>query len=393
MPLSPNGLPPVQFAPPAIGDEEIREVTEALRSGWLTSGPKARQFEDEFAEMVGAPAALCLNSCTAGLHLALLSMGIGPGDEVITTPLTFAATVNVIEHVGATAVLVDVEPDTLNIDPCAIERNVSSRTRAIIPVHYAGHPAEMDSIQIIAESHNLSIIEDAAHSLPASFRGSMVGSSTNLTAFSFYATKNMTTAEGGMLTGERELLEHARELSLHGLSRNAWNRYGVGGKWRYDVGVPGYKYNMSDLQAALGLCQLRRLASFQSRRRKIVRKYTEAFSSHPGLQCPVVRPHVESAWHLYVLRIHPERIGVDRDTFIQELDARGICASVHFVPIHTHSYYRDKYHHKPDDFPIAWENYLRMVSLPLSAALTDSDVDRVIEAVLDVASKIRGMAA
>src|SRR6266545_1749752 len=261
------------FSPPAIGEEEIAEVVDTLRSHWITTGPKTKRFEAEFAASVGATGALALNSCTAGLHTALATFGIGAGDEVITTPLTFAASVNVIEHVRARPVLVDVEADTLNIDPAAVAAAVTPRTKAILPVHYAGHPVDLDAIWEIAARHGLAVIEDAAHALPARYKGKLIGSGPNPAAFSFYATKNLTTAEGGMLTGAPEFLERARVRSLHGMSGDAWRRYGKGGKWFYEIVCPGFKYNMTDIQAALGLCQLKKLERFQERRREVVAAY------------------------------------------------------------------------------------------------------------------------
>ncbi|NSW84043.1 MAG: DegT/DnrJ/EryC1/StrS aminotransferase family protein [Syntrophothermus sp.] len=377
-----NFLP---FAPPFISDEEIEEVSDTLSSDWITTGPKTRLFESRFAEFLGVTEALAVNSCTAGLHLALVVLGIGPGDEVITTPMTFCATVNVIEHVGARPVLVDVEPDTLNISPDLVERAVTSKTKCIMPVHYAGHPCEMDAITGVARSHGLFIVEDAAHALPARYKDQMVGSTGNLTAFSFYATKNLTTAEGGMLTGDSDLVERARVLSLHGMSRDAWKRYGKEGSWYYEVVYPGYKYNMTDIQAALGLHQLKKLPGFQERRKKIAARYDEAFTRYPYFEVPGRRPYVEHAWHLYVLRLNLETLRIDRNKFIEELHARNIGTSVHFIPIHLHPYYRDKYGYRPGDFPVAYSNYLRMISLPIYPRMSDRDVEDVIEAVLDVA--------
>lgn len=371
----------VRFAPPAIGEAEISQVVEALASGWITTGPKTALFEHRFGEYVGAPAALALNSCTAGLHLALVALDVGPGDEVITSTLTFAATVNVIEHVGARPVLVDVEPDTLNLDPCRVERAITPRTRAILAVHYAGHPADMDALTALAQRHGLAIVEDAAHALPAAYRGRRVGSSANLTSFSFYATKNLTTAEGGMLTGSSELIDRARMLSLHGLSRNAWNRYGAEGAWFYDVVHPGFKYNMTDMQAALGLAQLAQFEQRQQRRREVFARYDAAFAAVADLETPVCRASVDHARHLYVLRLKDGALPGGRDELIRWLKQRGICTSVHFIPIHLHTYYREKYGYEPHDFPIALDNYLRMVSLPLSPALTNEEIARVIDGV------------
>ena len=377
------------FSPPMIGEQEIAEVSDTLRSGWITTGPKTKKFEQEFAQYVGVPAALAVNSCTAALHIALARLGIGPGDEVITTPMTFCSSVNVIEHVGARPVLADVEPDTLNIDPVQVEAKITPRTKAIMPVHYTGHPCEMDALLDLAHQHELHIVEDAAHALPARYKGRLIGSLGTLTAFSFYATKNLTTAEGGMLTGPPELLEEARIWSLHGMSRDAWKRYDAGGSWYYEVVLPGFKYNMTDIQASLGLWQLRRLEDFQSRRREIVGAYNRAFSGIDALEIPVERPAVTHAWHLYVLRLRPETLRIDRNRFIEELGARNIGTSVHFIPIHLHPYYRDKYGYKPDDLPVAYQNYQRVISLPLNPGLSNEDVTDVIEAVLDIVRKHR----
>lgn len=376
----------VRFSPPTIGMEEIREVVDTLESDWITTGPKVQQFEQKFGELVGAPAVAAVNSCTAGLHLSLLALGIGPGDEVITSTLTFTSTVNVIEHVGARPVLVDVERDTLNLDPDWVEQAITPRTKAIIVVHFAGHPADLTRLNQIASRHNLALVEDAAHALPAAHNGNMIGSSANLTSFSFYATKNLTTAEGGMLTGEPALVDRARILSLHGMSRNAWNRYGVGGSWFYDVVAPGFKYNMTDIQAALGLVQLRRLNNFQQRRTEIFNAYDRAFWPLSGLQPPTIRPNVIHARHLYVVRLADGLLRGGRDELIAQLKQQGICTSVHFIPIHLHTYYREKYGYLPEDFPIAFDSYKRMLSLPLSPALADSEIARVVDGVTTILS-------
>ncbi|HEY9515154.1 MAG TPA: DegT/DnrJ/EryC1/StrS aminotransferase family protein [Gemmatimonadaceae bacterium] len=372
------------FSPPSIGEEEVAEVVDTLRSDWLTTGPKTQRFERDFARYVGARQALALNSCTAGLHTALVALGIGPGDEVITTTMTFAATVNVIEHVGARPVLVDVEPDTLNIDPRRVEEAITRRTRAVMVVHYAGHPADMDAIEELAAAHGFAVIEDAAHAIPARYKGRMIGSGENPTAFSFYATKNLTTGEGGMLTGNAEFVERARPISLHGMTRDALRRYEKGGSWRYEIEAPGFKYNMTDIQAAMGLCQLRKLEHFDQQRRDVVAAYNGAFSDEPALEIPVERADVYHAWHLYVLRLHPEMLTIGRDQFIDELTERNIGTSVHFIPVHTHPYYRDRYGFGSTDFPVAYSNFERMLSIPLNPRLTAAAVDDVISAVLDV---------
>jgi len=372
------------FAPPLIGEEEINEVVDTLKSGWLTTGPKTRKFAEQFADYTAAPGALTVSSCTAALHLSLLALEIGPGDEVITTPLTFAASVNVIEHAGARPVLVDVEADTLNIDPQAVESAITPATKAIIAVHYAGHPVELDALRDIASRHQLHLIEDAAHAIGAAWKGQPIGSGSNPACFSFYATKNLTTGEGGMLTGNDELLERARTLSLHGMSREAWSRYAAGGKWAYDIVAPGFKYNMTDIQAALGIQQLKRFESMQQRRADIVARYQAAFATDPAIQTPVTRDHVTHAWHLYVIRLNEYELSIDRNTFIEEVNARNIGTSVHFIPIHIHSYYAQKYGWNPEDFPVALSNYSRMLSLPLSPRMTDQDVQDVIDAVSEV---------
>lgn len=377
------------FAPPLIGQEEIDEVVDTLRSGWLTTGPKTHRFENEFCTQFEAPAAVALNSCTAALHTALVALGIGPGDEVITTCMTFAASVNVIEHVGARPVLVDIEPDTLNIDPASVERAITLRTRAILVVHFAGHPVDLDAINALAQSRNLVVIEDAAHAVSAKYRDRWIGSGSNPTAFSFYATKNITTGEGGMLTGDSELVSQARIIGLHGMSHEAWRRYQQGGSWRYDVVLPGFKYNMTDLQAALGLCQLRRLPGFQRRRREIADAYTTAFRDLEEIEVPTSRPEVTHAWHLYVIRLQNAALKIGRDEFINRLTRRNIGTSVHFIPIHLHPYYRKKYGYGQTDFPVAYQSFQLMLSLPLNPSMTDQDVADVIDAVCEIATESR----
>jgi len=401
------------FSLPSIGEEEIAEVIDSLRSGWITTGPKTKRFEEQFREYIGAKHAIAVNSCTAGLHIALTALGIGPGDAVISTPMTFCSSIHVIEHVGARPILVDVEPDTLNIDPERIEEelksqipNSKSKIRAVLPVHYGGQPCDLEAIYTIAARHNLPVVEDAAHAVGAAYHGHKIGSLANsqlaignsqVTCFSFYATKNMTTGEGGMITtADDELAERMRLLSLHGMSRDAWKRYTSTGSWYYEVLLPGYKDNMTDIQAAIGLHQLRKLPQFQARRREIVHRYNEAFSQFDEFQIPTERPEVEHAWHLYVLRLDLERFPAIRNPkseirnrFIEELKARNIGTSVHFIPVHLHPYYRDRYGYKAEDFPVAYREYQRMVSLPLYPRMSDQDVEDVIEAVVDVVKRYR----
>ena len=375
------------FSPPFIGEEEIAEVVDSLRSGWITTGPKTKRFEQAFAEYLGAPAALGLSSCTAGLHTALEVAGIGPGDEVITTPMTFTATVAVVEHVGARPVLVDVEPDTLNIDPALVRAAVTERTRAVIAVHYGGHPCELDELRAICAEHDLLLVEDAAHAIPARYKGAFIGSGDNPVAFSFYATKNLTTAEGGMLTGDPQMIDKAIVTSLHGMDRDAWKRNDRTGSWRYDIITPGFKYNMTDIQAAMGLRQLEKLAAMHARRRELVALYNEGFAGTDAFDLPVERDEVDHAWHLYPLRIREGALKISRDEMIEELRERNIGTSVHFIPVHTFTYYREKYGYVPGDFPVAWRESERLISLPLHPGLSDGDLGDVVGAVLDVLEK------
>ncbi len=385
------------FAPPSIGEDEIAEVIDTLRSDWITTGPKVARFEREFAARVDAPAAVALSSCTAAMHVALCSLDIGTGDQVICSPLTFCSSVHVVEHAGAIPLLADVEADTLNLDPDRVEAVAAGNpaVKAIQPVHLYGHPCDLDALTAIASQRRLALVEDAAHSLPASYRGRPIGAPSrnrevvNLTAFSFYATKNLTTAEGGMLTGPPALIERARILALHGMSRDAYNRYSEAGSWYYEVVAAGFKYNMTDIQAALGLHQLRRLPDFQVRRQEIAAAYARGLADVAEIQLPTVRPEVEHAWHLYVIRLHLDRLTIDRARFIEEMKARNIGTSVHFIPVHMHPYYRDRYGYRPDDFPVARREYERMLSIPIYPRMSNRDVEDVIAAVSSVAKRFR----
>jgi dTDP-4-amino-4,6-dideoxygalactose transaminase len=374
----------IPFSPPLIGEEEIAEVVSTLKSDWITTGPKTKQFESDFVERYGSPAALAVNSCTAGLHVSLVALGIGHGDEVITVSHTFCSTVNVIEHTGARPVLIDIEPDTLNMDPNLIEAAITPKTKAIIPVHYAGHSADMDKINAIAQKHGLHVIEDAAHPISGTYNGKYVGSGNNPTSFSFYATKNLTTAEGGMLTGTPEFIQKARTIHLHGMSKDAYKRYAKGGSWKYEVVLPGFKYNMTDIQAALGIVQLQKLDQFQAHRRNVVKMYNDAFGSNPALEIPTERANVKSSWHLYALRLNLDRLTIDRDRFIDELSERNIGVSVHYISVHLHPFYRDKYDLKPSDLPVTDANFYRLISMPLNAKISDAEVGYVIDAVNDI---------
>jgi len=370
------------FHVPAIGDEEIQAVTDTLRSGWLTTGPRVKQFEADFAAFVGARHAIALNSATAALHLSLEALGVGPGDEVVVPTMTFTATGEVVVHLGATPVLVDCDPDTMNIDPVAIEAAITPRTKAIVPVHLAGLPSDMGRIRAIAGRRGIAIVEDAAHSLPASYAGVPVGRIGELTCFSFYATKTITTGEGGMVTTDNdERAARIRLMSLHGISHDGWKRYTATGSWFYEVHEAGYKDNMTDLAAALGIEQLKKAAAFRDARLRIAERYDAAFNSLSELVLPARRADSEHAWHLYVIRLDLDRLAIDRAQFIDALRQRNIGTSVHFIPLHLHPYYRRTLGVTPADFPIASAAYERIVSLPIFPTMTDDDVEDVIDAV------------
>ena len=374
------------FDRPDVGDEEIAAVAEVLRSGWITTGSKAKEFEQRFAEYAGAAHALALTSGTDAMQVALAAWGIGPGDEVITTPLTFCSTLHTIVHQGATPVLADVSLDDYNLDPARAAEQITPRTAALLPVHLAGLPCRMDALLDLAREHGLKVLEDAAHAVGARVGGRPVGSIGHATAFSFYATKNLTTAEGGMLTSDDgEFMEQARLWHLHGLSRDAWKRYTAEGAWRYDVLVPGFKSNMSDIQAALGLVQLAKLEKNIARRAEIARRYTAAFSQMPELiPAPDARPGDRHAHHLYILRLRPERLRIDRNGFFEELRARGIGASVHFIPVYHLSYYRERFGWRAGDFPATEAIFGSCLSLPCFPRMSDADVERVIATVAEI---------
>ena len=375
---------------PDISDAEVDAVVETLRSVWLAPGPRVRRFEEDFAAFTGAKHAIALDSATAGMHLALIASGIGPGDEVITTPTTFAATVNVIIHAGATPVLADIRLDDYCIDPEAIERAISPRTKAIMPVHHGGSACRMDAILDIARRHGLRVIEDAAHGLGTYIDGRPVGVFGDATVFSFYPTKNVTSGRGGMLTtNDDALADRCRLLSLHGMSNDAWDRYTERGSWAYQVLAAGYNYAMSDYQAALGHAQFSRLDEFQGQRTRLARQFNERFASLPEVVPPVERNGTTHAWHLYVARLRPEMLTISRDEFIVRMKERGIGTSVHFIPIHHHPYYRETYGWAPGDFPVADAAFETMLSLPLYTRMTETEVDRVATAVEEIVGSHR----
>lgn len=390
----------LDFARPDLGPEEIAEVSDALLSGWITTGPRCRRFEEEFARFLGAGHAVAVNSCTAAMHLALEAVGLQPGDEVLLPTYTFTATAEVVAYLGARPVLVDVEPDTFNIDPSALEAALSPRTRVVMPVHVAGHPADLNAIYDVAARRGLAIVEDAAHALPAWRNDHLVGADitpggvgaacARIVCFSFYATKTLTTGEGGMLvTHDAALAERCRLMSLHGMSNNAWNRYSAEGSWAYEVVAPGFKYNMTDVAAAMGLVQLRRVEDMWRRRCDIAARYDAAFSAIPALEMPTVLQHTRSAWHLYMLRLNLELLSIDRAEFIRKMHARNVGTSVHFIPLHLHPYYRRTYGYRPEDLPVALREFRREVSLPIYSAMSDADVDDVVDAVRAVVAEHR----
>ncbi len=375
------------FGSPYIGKEEIAEVVKTLKSGWIGTGPKTAKFEKLVSDYVGAKYGLALNSCTAGLHLSLLVAGIGPGDEVITTPLTFCATANTIIHSGATPVFVDVDRETMNIDVGMIEKAITKRTKAIMPVHLAGRPCAMDVIMKIAKKHRLLVIEDAAQALGSEYQGKKIGQIADLTCFSFYVTKNIITGEGGMVTTNRkDFADKIKIYALHGMSKDAWKRYSDDGYKHYEVIYPGFKYNMTDMQASLGLHQLKRIAAFDKIRQNIWDLYNDNFDDLPVGRPAPFEPGTRHNKHLYTLLVDKKECGISRDAFILELHRRGIGTGVHFIPVHLHKYYRERFGFKPGDYPNAEYIGERIVSLPLGAKLTRTDATRVIKAVKQIVS-------
>jgi dTDP-4-amino-4,6-dideoxygalactose transaminase len=378
-------LPFLPFALPDIGEEEIAEVVDTLRSGWVTTGPKTRRFEEDFSTFLGDASlqSLAVNSATAGLHLALEALGIGPGDEVITTTHTFTATAEVVRYLGADVVLVDIDPATLCIDPQAVEAAITPRTRAILPVHYGGLAADMPALLAIAKRHGLKVVEDAAHALPTTSGGKLVGTlGSDVTVFSFYANKTITTGEGGMVvTRDAELAKRMRVMRLHGMSRDAFDRFTAKvPSWYYEIVAPGFKYNLTDIASALGLQQLKRAWDFQKKRAALAARFHEALAGLPVIVPPGAPAGEVHAWHLYVLRL-ADAVQVSRDVFIERLFAEGIGCSVHYIPLHLQPYWRDRYGLKPETFPHSQKAFERMVSLPLYTRMTDGDVDRVVGAV------------
>jgi dTDP-4-amino-4,6-dideoxygalactose transaminase len=386
------------YAMPFIGDEEIREVVDTLRSGWITTGPKVKRFESDFATYIGSKNAIAVDSGTAGLHIALTALGVAPGDEVIVPTLTFCATANVVVQVGARPVLVEVGDD-YNITAEAIEAAITPRTKVIMPVHYGGQACDLAAIYEIAWLHNLNIVEDAAHAVGSTYRGHKIGADAlqptlsnvqRLTVFSFYANKNMTTAEGGMITtADDKLAEALRVLTLHGMSRDAWQRYTAAGSWYYEVVAAGYKYNMTDIEASLGIHQLRRLDGFIETRQHYARLYDEAFADLPEVETQITHHDRNHIYHLYVIRLRLNRLLINRGQFIEELKRHNIGASVHFIPVHLHPFYRERFGYQRGDLPKSEGLYDAILSLPLYPGMVETDIEDVIHAVHHIVASNR----
>jgi dTDP-4-amino-4,6-dideoxygalactose transaminase len=378
----------IHFALPEIGPEEIDEVVEVLKSGWLTTGKKARQFEQEFAEFIGVKHALAVNSATAGLHLSLEAAGIGAGDKVLTTPFTFTATAEVCRYLNADPVFVDIDARTFNLD---VEQAINiaendAAIKAILPVHFAGQACDMQPLLEFCRARNIRLIEDAAHALPTTYKGKTIGSFSDASVFSFYATKTITTGEGGMITTNNDdIAKRVSVMRLHGIDRDVFNRYTSDKPaWMYDVVAAGYKYNLPDLAAAVGIHQLRKLNKFHARRADIAQRYSKAFADLPLILPQPVNPEDTHAWHLYVLRLEDNALKIDRDEFIKQMNKRGVGTSVHFIPLHLMSYWQQRYNYQPNDFPVANRVFQSCLSLPLYTRMTDEQVERVIHAVEDI---------
>jgi dTDP-4-amino-4,6-dideoxygalactose transaminase len=374
------------FSTPTIDDDEINEVVNSLKSGWITTGPKVKRFEDAFKAYVGAPYAIPLSSATAGLHLTLLALGIKEGDEVITTPMTFASTVSMVILCGATPVLADIEPGTLNIDPAKIREKISPRTRAVIPVHFAGQSCDMDPIFTLAREHGLTVIEDAAHAAGTEYKGKRIGSLDSISIFSFHPNKNITTGEGGMVcTADEALAEEISLLKFHGMSREAWKRFAASGTPNYDILLPGFKYNMMDIQAAIGIHQLPKLDRFIDTRTGIAEQYNREFADVAELALPAYAPYDQRhAWHLYTPLVRIEKLDINRDQFMDELKRHNIGSGLHYKAIHHHPYYRDHLGIADDDLPMASYASERILSLPLFPRMTADDAADVVTAVKEV---------
>jgi dTDP-4-amino-4,6-dideoxygalactose transaminase len=380
----------VPFHRALVGEEEALAICEVLRSGWLTMGPKTFEFEEKFAKYVGAEHAIAVSTGTAAIHLSLEAAGVRAGDEVLLPTTTFTATAEAVTYLGARPVLVDIDPVTMNIDPEDAARRITQQTKAIIPVHLGGQPCDMDEIHALARIHHLRVIEDAAHALPSEYKGKRVGQVSEFTCFSFYATKTLTTGEGGMVTTDNpEAADRMRLMRLHGIERDAWKRYRGDGAWFYEVLEAGFKYNLTDFQSAIGLVQLGKCDAMRQARERIAQLYSEAFSSCQELVIPTVLPDRSLSWHLYILRLRLDVLSNDRNGFIEALHQRGVVCSVHFIPLHLQPFYRRAYGYQPGDFPNAEREYHSCLSLPIYPGMTDIEINHVITAVLNTVAGSR----
>ena len=378
------------FHRPFISEDEVDEIVDTVRSGWLSMGPKTIRFENEFSKYLGVNKSVAVSSWTAAGHLTLEAFGIKAGDEVIVPTMTFPATAEIVCYFGAKPVIVDVEESTLNISLEQIEKAITPKTKAIIPVHYAGQPCDLDEIQALADKHNLKVLEDAAHALPATYKGKKIGTISDVTCFSFYATKTLSTGEGGMIcSNDEELAERCVIMRMHGINRDAWKRYTDSGSWYYEVVAPGFKYNFTDLQASLGLPQLKKVDQMWASRQKIAAKYTEALKDLDTIELHTVKPDRESSWHLFPIRLHLDRLSKNRAQIIKHLRENNIGVGVHFMPVHQHLYYSETFNLSDDDYPVASSIFPRLMSLPIYPGMTDKNVDKVIDILLDTLKKFK----
>ncbi len=378
------------FHKPFISEEEVDEIVDTVRSGWISMGPKTIRFENNFNDYIGVKKSVAVSSWTAAGHLSLEAFGINEGDEVILPTMTFPATAEIVCYFKAKPVMVDVDEDTLNISIEAIEKAITPKTKAIIPVHYAGQPCDLDEIHAIAKKHNLKVLEDAAHSLPAKYKGKKIGTISDVTCFSFYATKTLSTGEGGMIcTNDEEIAERVKIMRLHGINRDAWKRYTESGSWYYEVVAPGYKYNFTDLQASLGLPQLKKVDAMWDSRKRIAVRYTEALRDLDIIQLHTIKPDRDSSWHLFPIRLYLDRLTKNRAQIINELREKNVGVGVHFMPVHQHLYYRETFNLSDADYPVASAAFPRLMSLPIYPGMTDENVDKVIDVLIDTLNKFK----
>ncbi len=380
----------IQFHRPFITDDEINEVVDTVKSGWLSMGPKVLKFEEEFKSLIGCKQAVSVNSWTAAGHLALEAINLKAGDEVIVPTMTFPATAEIACYFGAIPKFVDVDDDTLNISVKEIEKAITPKTKAIIPVHYAGQPCDLDEINELAKAHNLVVIEDAAHALPAEYKGRKIGTISDITCFSFYATKTLATGEGGMLCTENdEIAERTKLMRMHGMNKDAWKRYTDACSWYYEVVAPGYKYNFTDIQASLGLAQLKKVLWMREERAKLAKIYDKLFAGSEFVRTLTLKTDRVSALHLYPIRIKHELLTISRNQFIEELKIRGVGTGVHFMPVHQHIYYKETFNLNPADFPVAEDAFPRLISLPLYPGMTEEDINKVVSAIYDITAQYK----